>query len=317
MLSLSKDKSIRQIAEELKISKSVVGLTLKKQRALDVATLVAKDDSIPTIEVNETIPNALAETMISQNKADTFLQSIAVASPKSVKAPAVNPKEIAKRDALIRNIMSTDDVAPPMSELVAKPKTKRTYAKKEKNVIASMFSNASASYGPSENSENKASLISRITLNVNTFEPILRDLVKPNKDAYLASMSKKTEQELEITLKTLEHTRSVYNISTQLRSFVYMGSSAIEYGTQRFMKMKTEGFAQALQLHDQEIRMCLAEYCMDKVETFNKVNRPEAKLASILVLTLLSVDAKNRMGASSSPVNAPVAETVAQEYNDL
>jgi PleD family two-component response regulator len=96
-----------------------------------------------------------------------------------------------------------------------------------------------------------------------------------------------------------------------------MGSSAIEYGTQRFMKMKTEGFAQALQLHDQEIRMCLAEYCMDKVETFNKVNRPEAKLASILVLTLLSVDAKNRMAASSSPVNAPVSEEAAKEYNDL
>jgi hypothetical protein len=229
-------------------------------------------------------------------------------------APVANPKDIAKREAVIKNLLSNN----VPSELVEKPKPKRTYAKKEKNVnIHSMFNNIVSESKPSDNNENKASLISRITLNVNTFEPILRDLVKPNKDAYLASMTKKSEQELEITLKTLEHTRSVYNISTQLRSFVYMGSSAIEYGTQRFMKMKTEGFSQALMLHDQEIRMCLAEYCMDKVETFNKVNRPEAKLASILVLTLLSVDAKNRMGASSSPVNAPVAETVAQEYNDL
>jgi hypothetical protein len=285
MLELSKDKSIRQIAEELKISKSVVGLTLKKQRT-----------AIPTIEVNETIPNALSETMISQNKADTFLQNIT----PSVKTNP-NPKDVAKRDAVIHSLFSS-----PVEKVPKRKKLPAFVVNAPENAVTE-----------SKNTESKATLISRITLNVNTFEPILRDFVKPNKDTYLASMTKKTEQELEIILKTLEHTRSVYNISTQLRSFVYMGSSAIEYGTQRFLKMKTEGFAQALQFHDQEIRMCLAEYCMDKVETFNKVNRPEAKLASILVLTLLSVDAKNRLGASSSPVTAPVAETVAQEYDDL
>jgi predicted component of type VI protein secretion system len=231
-------------------------------------------------------------------------------------APAPNPKEIAKREAVIHNFMNGGMEGNASEQ---KPKTKRTYNKKTQNVnIPTMFEGILSQSQKVENSDNKASLISRITLNVNTFEPILHDFVKPNKDAYLASMNKKSEQELEIVLKTLEHTRSVYNISTQLRSFVYMGSSAIEYGTQRFMKMKTEGFAQALQIHDQEIRMCLAEYCMDKVDTFQKVNRPEAKLASILVLTLLSVDAKNRMGSnSSSPATAPVAQEVAQEYNDL
>jgi len=275
-----------------------VGLAIKKSKELN---------NPPEIVVSELIPNIQEETMISQKKADTFLQSI---SP-SVKAPAPNPKEMAKRDNIINSLMNGLP-----SEHVEKPKAKRTYQKKTQNVISSLFDGAVNRH---ENNDNKASLISRITLNVNTFEPILRDFVKPSKDAYLASMGKKSEQELEVVLKTLEHTRSVYNISTQLRSFIYMGSTAIEYGTQRFMKMKTEGFAQALQIHDQEIRMCLAEYCMDKVETFQKVNRPEAKLASILVLTLLSVDAKNRMGASSLPANtnAPVPETVAQEYNDL
>lgn len=278
------------------MSKSVVGLTLKKQKT-----------TTPVLVVNEIIPTIQEETMISQKKADNFLQSIA----PSVNAPAPNPKEMAKRDALINSLMGGND----MQGVEVKPKTKRTYTKKEQNVNIPMFDSI---VGHRENSDNKASLISRITLNVNTFEPILRDFVKPNKETYLASMNKKSEQELEIALKTLEHTRSVYNISTQLRSFIYMGSSAIEYGTQKFMKMKTEGFAQALQLHDQEIRMCLAEYCMDKVDTFQKVNRPEAKLASILVLTLLSVDAKNRMGAvSSSPATAPVQQEVAQEYGDL
>jgi hypothetical protein len=301
ILDLAKDKSIRQIAEELKMSKSVVGLALKKSKA-----------SVPVDEVvaTELIPNIQEETMISQKKADNFLQSIA----PSVKAPAPNPKEIAKREAIINNLMTGNSI----EGIEVKPnKGKRTYNKKAQSVnIPTMFDSI---VGKVENSDNKASLISRITLNVNTFEPILHDFVKPNKDAYLASMSKKNEQELEIVLKTLEHTRSVYNISTQLRSFVYMGSSAIEYGTQKFMKMRTEGFAQALQIHDQEIRMCLAEYCMDKVDTFQKVNRPEAKLASILVLTLLSVDAKNRMSSnnSSSPATAPVAQEVAQEYNDL
>lgn len=274
------------------MSKSVVGLTLKKRKA-----------ATPVSVVNEIIPTIQEETMISQKKADNFLQSIA----PSVNAPVPNPKEMAKRDALINSLIGGSVEVKPT-------KGKRTYTKKEQNVNIPMFDSI---VGHRENSDNKASLISRITLNVNTFEPILRDFVKPNKETYLASMNKKSEQELEITLKTLEHTRSVYNISTQLRSFIYMGSSAIEYGTQKFMKMKTEGFAQALQLHDQEIRMCLAEYCMDKVDTFQKVNRPEAKLASILVLTLLSVDAKNRMGASSSPATAPVQQEVAQEYGDL
>lgn len=301
ILELSKDKSIRQIAEELKMSKSVVGLALKKKKM---------SEPVNEVVVTELIPNIQEETMISQKKADNFLQSIA----PSVKAPAPNPKEIAKREILIKNLMGGEPVEGMVPE--QRSKAKRTYNRKAQSVnIPTMFDGI---VGRVENSDNKASLISRITLNVNTFEPILRDFVKPNKEAYLTSMSKKTEQELEIVLKTLEHTRSVYNISTQLRSFVYMGSSAIEYGTQRFMKMKTEGFAQALQIHDQEIRMCLAEYCMDKVDTFQKVNRPEAKLASILVLTLLSVDAKNRMGASSSsPATAPVQEEVAQEYNDL
>lgn len=279
----------------MKISKSVVGSTLKKHRRTE--------DEAPTLVVNEIIPNIQEETMISQKKADTFLASIT----PSVNAPPPNPKEMAKRDAVINSLLSGSP-APDV-----KPKKTRAPRKQSVN-IPTMFDSI---VGHHESTENKASLISRITLNVNTFEPILKDFVKPNKETYLAGMGKKNEQELEVILKTLEHTRSVYNISTQLRSFVYMGSSAIEYGTQKFMKMKTEGFAQALQIHDQEIRMCLAEYCMDKVDTFQKVNRPEAKLASILVLTLLSVDAKNRMSTASSPVNVPVAAEVAQEYKDL
>lgn len=278
MLEMSKDKSIRQIAEEMKISKSVVGATLKKVKI------------IPT-------PIQEEDTMISQNKANTFLSAIA---PSSNPNPNPNPKEIARRDAVINNLMG----GPPVGLEVKK---KRTYAKKTNLPV----------FNTEDNTENKASLVSRITLNVNTFEPILRDFVKPNKDTYLATLAKKSEEELAIILKTMEHSRSVFNVSTQLRSFVYMGSSAIEYGTQKFMHMKTEGFAQALMTHDQEIRMCLAEYCMDKVETFQKINRPEAKLASIIVLTLLSVDAKNRMSAQAPPANVAVAEEVAQEYKDL
>ena len=279
----------------MKISKSTIGSLLKK--------IKSSSSEGPTIQVNEIIPTIEVEpTMISQKKADNFLSSITPVT----RAVEPNPKQMAKRDAVINTFMNGT-----MEGIEVKPKAKRTYNRKQQSVDLPMM------FQRPDNNENKASLISRITLNVNTFEPILHDLVKPNKDAYLSSMTKKTEQELEIVLKTLEHTRSVYNISTQLRSFVYMGSSAIEYGTQKFMKMKTEGFSQALQIHDQEIRMCLAEYCMDKVDMFQKVNRPEAKLASIIVLTLLSVDAKNRMASPSSPVNVPVSNEVAQEYQDL
>ena len=306
---MAKDKSIRQIAEEMKISKSVVGATIKKMKAKETST---------SLNVNETIPTNLVEedsmSLISSKKADAFLSALA----PSVNAPPPNPKEMARRDAVINNLLNVqkgdDGQEPTKATRISK---KRAYNKKQPAAYNSAELGAFGEGGSSGSTENKASLISRITLNVNTFEPILKDFIKPNKDAYLTSMTKKGEQELEIILKTLEHSRSVFNISTQLRSFVYMGSSAIEYGTQRFMKMKTEGFAQALMMQDQEIRMCLAEYCMDKVETFQKVTRPEAKLASIIVLTLLSVDAKNRMMGANPPANQELKQEVAEEYKDL
>lgn len=294
---MSKDKSIRQIAEDMKISKSVVGATIKKMKAKELNA---------SFNVTETIPTNTVEqddmSLITPKKADAFLSALA----PSVNTPPPNPKEIAKRDAVINSLMTVQVDNEPK----AKVSKKRTYNKRQPAELSAVSDTGGSS-------ESRASLISRITLNVNTFEPILKDFVKPNKDAYLTSMTKKSEQELEIILKTLEHSRSVFNISSQLRSFVYMGSSAIEYGTQRFMKMKTEGFSQALMMQDQEIRMCLAEYCMDKVETFQKVTRPEAKLASIVVLTLLSVDAKNRMGGGHPPASQELKEEVAKEYNDL
>jgi hypothetical protein len=213
---------------------------------------------------------------ISQGEADMFMEQIDI-QPK----PAPTPKV-------------TQKAAKAVTALFKAPRQKKE--------------------APVENPANKANLIARITLNANTFEPILLEVLRPDKDSYLANLGKMSETQLQVALKTLEHTRSVYNISTQLRSFVYMGAQAMEYGTQRFLKMKTEGFAQALQLQDQDIRLCLAEYCMDKVDTFQKVNRPEAKLASILVLTLMSVDAKNRMAPQAQ---ASVAPGVVEEYKDL
>jgi DNA-binding transcriptional regulator GbsR (MarR family) len=302
ILALSNtNKSIRQIAEEMKISKSTIGSVLKKIKAVDTKHEVKQEVELPTLHIED-------DTMISSQKATSFMNSIAPSKP------SLSTKDTLKREVLVDRFMPKNEIVYTDSLEIPKPKKG---GRKKKADVDDFFKSLGVGK-TSGSSEEKAKLISQITMNVNTFEPLLKDVLKPNKDTYLSAIQKKSVEELEIALKTIESVRSVHNITTQLRSFFYMGSTAIEMGSQRFLNMKTQGFTQALSMQDEEIRMILAEYAMDKVDSFKKVNRPEAKLASILAMTLLQVDARNRMNLpQTTPTTAKVPENVAQEYTDL
>lgn len=163
----------------------------------------------------------------------------------------------------------------------------------------------------------RAALIAKISLNVNSFEPLLRDFIKPDKAHYLDALPKRSLAELEIMFKTLEHARVVGNATNQLKHIVFMGASAVEVAAQR-MGMRSEGYAQALRAQESELKMILHEIAMERAETLEKYQRPEIRLALLLSTTLLSIDTANRNKdveefTGKEKVNARVEE----QYRDL
>lgn len=171
---------------------------------------------------------------------------------------------------------------------------------------------------PEQNdSVDKATLIAKITLNVNTFESLLKDFIQPNRETYLALLPKKSVPELEIIFKTLEHSRIVANSANQLKHMLFLGASALELAT-RSIGLKTQGYAQALRAQEDEIRMILQEIAIERAETMAKYQRPEVRLAVILTSTLMSMDNANRMRElNKSVIDKPLEAAVEEQYKDL
>jgi hypothetical protein len=141
----------------------------------------------------------------------------------------------------------------------------------------------------------KGDMIARITMNVNNFEPLLKDFLKPTKDSFLTGLQKKSCGELEVLLKSMETTRSVTNLTNQFVHFFYLGTNILEVGTTQYLGMDTTGYSMALRQQQDEITMIMKELCMDRVESFKKVTKPEIRLAMIMTTTLLGVNASNQM----------------------
>ena len=164
-----------------------------------------------------------------------------------------------------------------------------------------------------EDSSAKSELIGKITLNANAFESLLKSHLQPNKEAFLASLPKKSADELEVLLKTMEYTRSVGNLTNQLRHLCYMTASAVELGSKSF-GMKTDGYANAIKAQDDEVRMILQEIAMERAASFQKFQRPELRLAMLLSTTLLATDSQNRMKVVAAK---KVSADTAKEFSDL
>lgn len=163
----------------------------------------------------------------------------------------------------------------------------------------------------------KAALIAKISLNVNSFEPLLRDFIQPDKTRYLDALPKRSLAELEIAFKTLEHARIVGNATNQLKHIVFIGASAVEVFTQR-MGLRSEGYAQALRAQETELKMILHEIAMERAETLEKYQRPEIRLALLLSTTLLSLDTANRSKElEEATAKEKISAQVEEQYRDL
>lgn len=237
----------------------------------------------PAIENN--VPNLV----ISEATASEFMKEI-TGVPIDV-----TPKQNAFLDKLVKDVTK-----PP------RPPRTKTVVREEKAVAK-----------PSDEPSSKAALISKISINVNSFMPLLRDYVKPSKEEFLHALPKKTVADLEILLKTLEHARTVGNAANQLKHLVFIGATAVEVASKRF-GMRSEGYAQALQAQEDEIKMILQEIAMERVESFTKFQRPEVRLAVLLSTTLLSLDNANRLADLRKETDSQkVAPLVEEQYRDL
>ena len=165
---------------------------------------------------------------------------------------------------------------------------------------------------------SKADLIAQITLNVEAFEPLLGSIVQPNRESFLKSLYSKSEKDLSMLLAVINKTRTLANVTNQLRHTLYMAAQGTEALTSRMLSMKTDGFAQALRTQDEEIRMILREMVMERIDSFQKFQRPEMRLALLFSTTLLATDSANRMKeASRTKLEVKINTTTQAKHSDL
>lgn len=268
---VAEGKSTRDIAKELGVGKSSVARYAKSP-----------------VEAANIIPAPLIENSsmsINDNAARSFLSDIGIKAPETS----------------LRN-----EIVPPTSPLKNNPKALRlaqsllndpvpgvrVEPRRIPERLPERIQEAISVVEPEAKPE-KHTLITQIHINVENFAPLLKNIITDNPEAFKQSLYKKTDTELSMLLKVIERTRLVGNLTNQMKSMFWMGTSAIEIGTQ-MIGLKSQGLTEALRLQDEEIRMVLKELALEKADSFSSAQRPEIRLAFLVSTTLLSVDAMNR-----------------------
>jgi hypothetical protein len=156
-------------------------------------------------------------------------------------------------------------------------------------------------------------LIGKITLNVQTFPDMLADIIKPSRDEFIDNLGSKSQSDLASLLSLIEYKRSVANTAAVMKTLTLTGASLLEMGTKRFLKMRTDGFADMLR-NEPSIDGILKEIAMENANgIISKYQSPTARLTLLVVTSLMSVDARNRQRSAT----APIAESVEKQYGDL
>lgn len=166
--------------------------------------------------------------------------------------------------------------------------------------------------------DDKGTLISKLTMNVQNFEVVLKDLIKGDSETFLKSLHSKSVSELESTLKMFEHTRSSNNMANQLKYGVFATANAVESLTKKVFKLKTDGYADMIKAQEVELLSILREMAMDpSMDTLKKYQTPSVRLATLMATTLMAVDTKNRMNMIASPISTAETKIDRAKYSNL
>jgi len=302
-------KTVRQIAATLGISKTTAA-TINNEpvlasaaipQILSTATIEPMDDaSFASAITGVTSPTAVVEAKpIPKGTIDRILADFG-----SIDPTPLTKKARGKGNGSARGLDAF------MAELDM-PETKARSTKALSKPSSQMFLQ-------SEEFEDKSVYIAKIQMNVDNFADVLKDHIKPDRDGFLAKVSKMSLSDLNSTLKLLETIRSSNNLANQMKYLLYGGANFIELGTQRFLGLKTQGYAQQLRQQEAEIQSCLREIAINNVESYKKIEKPEMRLATVLVTTLLATDSRNRLeGMRNEFKNKPVSSEQEDKFNDL
>jgi hypothetical protein len=127
-----------------------------------------------------------------------------------------------------------------------------------------------------------------------------------------------SDSELSSTLKLLETVRTTGNLTNQMKYMLYGATNLIEIGSQKFLGLRSSGYAEMVRRQEAEINSCLKEIALNNIEAYKKVERPEMRLASVLVMTLLATDSRNRLeDVKTNFRNKPVDPEANEEFKDL
>jgi hypothetical protein len=306
-------KTVRQIAATLGISKTTAAtinnepkVTFGEPNVPIVANgVIPQILSTGTVEPMDDASFASAITGASSSNAVVEAKPIPKATIDKILADfgSVDPMPLAKKTKGKGKLTGLDAF---MAELDM-PETKAKPTKLRSQMVVQ-----------SEEFEDKSVYIAKIQLNVDNFADVFKDHIKPDRDGFLAKVSKMSLSDLNSTLKLLETIRSSNNLANQMKYLLYGGANFIELGTQRFLGMKTQGYAQQLRQQEAEIQSCLREIAINNVESYKKIEKPEMRLATVLVTTLLATDSRNRLeGMRNDFKNKPVSPEQEEKYDDL
>jgi hypothetical protein len=290
--ALKTGKSVREVAADLNISKSTVS-TISKEKG------PSPSDSTETIQILSTDP---------VDKMDDAAFAKAIGSGPSVTEAEVQPPTPSEKANFLKKFMGEldDPVAP-----AKKTRQPKLAAEPQPSMLLTELR-------PAEPEVDRTVYIAKIQMNVDNFADVLKDQIKPDRDGFLTKVSKMGPAELQQTLKLLETVRSSNNLANQLKYLLYGAANIIEMGTQRFLRMQTQGYAHQVRQQEAEIQSCLREIAINNVESYKKVERPEMRLATVLVTTLLATDSRNRLEAVRSEFKArPVNPETAKQYEEL
>jgi len=310
--NLAKKKTTKRISDEIRQKVSGFAKEGKTSREIS-ATLgiskssvsnLIKEGFAETIETIETIPEIISLPETEQMNDESFATAI-LSGPSNSIPLTERPSASAKDKQAVSNLLS---------KFANISEERLTKSKPSKQKDSNSFS--SEKEAPAE-VVDKSILISKITLNVDNFAEVLKDQIQPDRNSFIAKVNKMNVSDLQSTLKLLETIRSTNNLSNQLKYLLYGGCSLVESVTQR-VGLKTAGFAQQVRQQEAEIQSCLREIALNNVESYKKVERPEVRLASVLVMTLLATDSRNRLTQlNESAINRPLPQEVSEKFGDF
>jgi hypothetical protein len=139
----------------------------------------------------------------------------------------------------------------------------------------------------------RTAVLQRIMLNLDNFAPLFSFI--HNRQEFVASLHRKSVEELKGILTTMEQTRTTLNLANQIKNTFLMVGKATEVLAPKFLGLKTDGFVSNLMAQKQELDMIFRELAIDYAPKFTFQTRPEIRLAMLYGMTLLQVDNTNRI----------------------